>query len=123
MHSISSLRFQKLDQFNNPVFISSQDKEPDTFHKLKDWHERLDSKGYGTFLPIYSNSEHSYSTIRFKKSEKYSKFTANNVYSLDFTIKKVERNGKIHVNCFLNKVKLTQKAPKVDFGEDLDFSD
>ena len=118
-----NLRFQKYDKFQNPVFIASkgQIEEKEAYDKLKDYYDKLEEKDFGTFLPIYHSSEHNYSTIRFKKNEKYNKMTVRNIYAVDFTTKQLVKDSKIYVNCFISSLKLVCKASALDDGEELDL--
>lgn len=125
MHSLKSIRFQKFDQYQNPVFIASSNKadEKEMYDLLKSYSDKLENQTYGTFLPIYSNEAYRYATIRFKKSQKYNKMTHGDRYDIEYSIKKKVKpeDGKTYINCYLNKMKLVSKAPKPDWGEDVEF--
>jgi len=123
MSKILTARFSKFDQYSNPVFITTpgHPEETDSYNILKKYHQKLVDKEYDTFLPIYHSEEYEYSTIRLKKSLKYTKMKPGNVYEIRFNIKTVAKNSKIYVNCFLEKCRLIKKAPVVNEGEDLDL--
>lgn len=124
MPSLNSIRFQKFDKYSNPIFIVNSEKEPVNFKRLTKYYTTLESKEYNTFLPIYSNEENKYATIRFKKnSSKYPNFTKNNVYDIKYSIKQKEHEGKTYVNCYINSLKLVSRAPKIDLGQDIDFGE
>lgn len=122
MPSLKSLRFQKFDKFQNPVFIASgtKDNEKMNYDTLKEYHEKLEDKDYGTFLPIYNSDEHNYTTIRFKKNDKYNP-KPRAKYDVDFKIKTITKNQKIYVNCYIERMKFVEKAEKIDEGEELEL--
>jgi hypothetical protein len=117
-----NLRFQKFDKFNNVIFIANPLKESKVFNQLTKYCDKLKNADYDTFLPIYSNAEMKYATIRFRYNGKV-KFEKNDVYDIDFSIKKKDRDDKTYVNCYINTCKLVSKAPPIDEGEEIDFSD
>ena len=120
------LRFQKLDPYGNQVFIVSSDNEDEveSYNVLLKYYLKLQSLGFGTFLPIYVNEYYQFATIRFKKNYTAPRVVKpNNVYEVSFMVKKIERGEpkKSFINCFITKMKLLAKAPQVDLGEDVDF--
>ena len=121
----SIARFQKFDQFNNAVFIASKSREAEAeaFNKLTKYHLKLEKEKYGTFLPIYSDASKAYATIRFKKNPRYNRMKPDAIYEVKFDVKKISKDDKIYVNCFLRKLKLVSEAPEIDEGSDLCFSD
>ena len=123
MPQLKSIRFQKFDTYENPVFIANSIKEPVMFAKLTKFHKQLQKKNYDTFLPIYSDDEKGYASIRFKKNHTYPNLTPNAVYDLKYAIKQKEHEDKTYVSCYINSLKLVSKAPKLDLGEDLQFDD
>lgn len=121
MSKTLSLRFQKMDKYDNPVFCAS-DKNPDekkTFDTLSSYHASLQSKDLGTFLPIYSSCD--FASIRFKKNQKHNNFHERNVYEIVFTIRSVTRDSKTYINCFIDSAKLTKRAIPLDLGTVLDL--
>ena len=116
MSTTMQLRFQKVDQYKNSIFIAGANKinEEDAFHRLTKFHEALKNQNISTFLPLYSTPE--YATIRFKPNTKF-KFVEGNTYQLEFNIRKKAYEGKDFVSCFVNKSKLISKAALVDYGE------
>ena len=116
MSTTMQLRFQKVDQYKNSIFIVGTNKpeEKDAFHRLTKFHEALKNQNITTFLPLYSTPE--YATIRFKPNTKF-KFVESNTYELEFNIRKKTYEGKEYVSCFVNKSKLISKAALVDYGE------
>lgn len=117
------LHFQKLDKYENPVFIAKQEDIPESFDKLTKIYRRLTEVDYGTYLPIFSHSEFKYTTIRFFKNSKFNKFKVHATYEITFSINKKTKNEKTYVNCYISKVKFVKGAEKVDLGEVMDFSD
>lgn len=121
---LKSIRFQKNDKFDNPIFIASSKHAGDSenFQILKDYAEKLEDKDYGTYLPIYHSELYNYTTIRFKKNARTQKdLIPNAKYNVDYRIKTVTKDSKIYVNCILEKIKMVENAPIVADGEDLDL--
>jgi hypothetical protein len=108
MSTTMQLRFQKVDQYKNSIFIAGANKinEEDAFHRLTKFHEALKNQNISTF----------HATIRFKPNTKF-KFVEGNTYELEFNIRKKAYEGKDYVSCFINKSKLISKAALVDYGE------
>ena len=126
MPTIKSIRFQKIDDYQNPVFIANSTKEPTQYKKLSRFYEQLSEEYKDSFLPLFENKKHKYATIRLKKDTQVSqlKLTANDVVDIKFTVRKrVSEEGKISVNCHLESIKLVQRAPPVDLGQEITFSD
>jgi hypothetical protein len=123
MPTILTLRFQKFDDYQNAVFIASNKnpEELEQFKKLTKFHTQLEEKKYGSFLPIYSNPEHEYATIRTLKNSKFTKMTDNSVYEIKFQTKKKTKDLKTYVNCHLLSLRLVKRAEPVDEGSDVDF--
>ena len=116
MSTTMQIRFQKVDQYKNSIFIAEANKtnEEDAFARLSKFYEALKNQNITTFLPLYSTPE--YATIRFKPNTKF-KFVEGNTYQLEFNIRKKAYEGKDYVSCFINKSKLISKAALVDYGE------
>jgi hypothetical protein len=116
------LRYQKEDPYQNQIFIVSNkfNDELPAFEKLKNLESKLLEMDLGTFLPVYSNSELGYCTIRFK-AYRGIKLVERNLYTVKFVVKKSERDDKHYINCFVQDMKLLKKAPVRDDGEILDF--
>ena len=110
------LRFQKIDQYKNSIFIVGFNKpeEKDSFDRLTKFHEALQNQNISTFLPIYATAD--YATIRFKPNTKFN-FVEGNTYEVEFNIRKKEYEGKDYISCFVNKSKLIRKAQPIDYGE------
>jgi hypothetical protein len=117
----TNIRFQKKDKFGNMVFIANEKAEPKTFAKLTKYYKKLNTDTK-TFLPIYSCTENNYATIRFKDN-KSGDMCANDIYNIECSIKKVIKNNKEFINCYINKLTLVSKAPLKDYGVDIEFSD
>lgn len=117
------LRFQKFDKYANAIFIVSatREDEKESYDKLKEYYEKIYNTT-DTFLPIYDSLEFQYATIRYKKdTRKHNNLRQNDVYQVDFTIKKAEREGKVYYNCFSTKIKHLEKAPEIDYGEEIEL--
>lgn len=123
MVNFTNIRFQKFDKYGNMVFICNSRTEPKTFAKLTKYYERLNNMETNTFLPIYSNAESQYATVRFKDYKGYSVISANDVYNIECSIKKVVKDDKKFINCFVNKLTLVSRAPLIDYGADIEFSE
>ena len=118
-----TLRFQKFDDYQNAVFICSSKRveELEEFKKLTKFYTQLEEKKYDSFLPIYSNSENKYATIRTKKNSNFTKMSVNAVYEITFDTKKKKKDEKTYINCYLRSLKLIKKAELVDEGSDVEF--
>tara|TARA_R110002126_G_scaffold257295_2_gene400312 strand:- start:838 stop:1164 length:327 start_codon:yes stop_codon:yes gene_type:complete len=103
------------------MFIAKKADLPESYEKLKGYHARLEKKSYDTFLPIYAHSVYNFSTIRFFKNRKFSKFAEGATYAIDFVVSTKVKNEKTFVNCFINKVKFVNPAPEMDVGDVLDL--
>ena len=117
------LRFQKFDKFGNPVFCASGDninnpEEAKSFQTLSEWYDKLQAKNYNTFLPIYSMDK--FSSIRLKPNNKFS-MSERNLYTVDFNVRVVERDGKTYVNCYIEGLKLFRRCKPIDKGEVVDL--
>jgi hypothetical protein len=112
------VRFQKIDQYKNSIFIvgfgTNKPEEKESFDRLSKFYEALKNQNITTFLSIYATTD--YATIRFKPNTKFN-FVEDNTYELEFNIRKKEYEGKDYVSCFVNKSKLVKKALPVDYGE------
>ena len=117
-----NLRYKKQGLYNDEIFIvsSKYDDERESFEKLKKAEGKLEEMDLGTFLPVYSNDELGYATIRFK-FYKGIKLVERNVYSVKFVVKKSTRGDKSYINCFINGITLSKKATPQDEGEILDL--
>ena len=113
--STMQIRFQKVDQYKNSIFIAGTKKlsEKDAFDRLSLIYDKL--KGtVPTFLPIYATAD--YTTIRFKPNTKF-KFDEGCLYEVEFAVRKKEYKDQDYISCFVNKSKLVKKADVVDQGE------
>ena len=118
------LRFQKRDQFGNPIFIASSKnpEEKDQHATLSKFYNQLDSLDTGLFLPIYSNTEHDYATLKCKKNTNFCNLIAGNTYKVTFDTKKKKTDGvTTSINCYIRKLKFFKKGEPVDEGESVDF--
>ena len=115
MPHLSSIKFQKFDNFNNFVCIASEKIDKVNYEILKDYAHKLEKMNYGTFIPIFHNDQHSYTNIRFFKSNKF-KMVEDNKYDIEFDIKIKEKNNKKYVNCHIKTLKFVSK-PMYDEGE------
>jgi len=123
MPSLKSIRFQKYDKFQNPVFIASSTKpdEKENYEVLKEYAEKLEDKDYGTYLPIFHSDQYNYATVRYKKNDKHTKLLPRATYNVDYKIKTITKDQKIYVNCFIERVRLVSKPPVIDEGEELEL--
>lgn len=100
-------RFQKIDPYGNKVFISSKQKEPESFEKLKTLYEKVKSMT-DTFTPIYYNDTYEFCIVRFR-NVKYTKLHEQATYKTTFTTRLVEKNEKKYINCFAQDIKFIKK--------------
>ena len=118
------LRFSKMDKFNQPVFLASSSntqnpEEMDSHRTLYKWYTALDSKNFGTFLPIYVKEE--FASIRFKHNQRFTHMKERDLYDVSFTMRTVVRDGKTYVNIYIDNLKLYKKAKPLDYGKILDL--
>ena len=118
MTNTLTLRYTKDSEYGDHVFICADDSEayPDEqegFLELKRMEKKL-NKMFNTFLPVYYSAEHSYASIRFKKTN--SKFHRRSLYKISFDIKKKSKDGQHYCNAHIKKVKLHTRV-KEDEGE------
>jgi len=121
---LKNIRFQKLDQFNNPVFICNQ-KEKNIYKKLTKFASQLQSQFEDCFLPIYHSIEHEYCTIRLRKNTQIDKLKLkqNDRVDMSFSVKRKKTNNKIYVNCVLKSIKLVSRTLPLDYGSDVELYD
>lgn len=125
MPKISSIRFQKLDDYQNFVMITNADKEPKQYKKLSRYYKQLSEEHKDSFLPIYENTTFKYATLRLKKNIMLSKLklNPNDTVDLKFTVRQTTRLDKVFINCHVESVKLVKRAPPVELGDALNLSD
>ena len=114
-------RFSKYDQFKNAIFIVSDKEEKKSYERLTRYHRKLVDKDYGTFLPVFADEDNKFATIRFKRLNMNP--TPRDTYQILFTIRKIEKDGKIYVNCFVDSIKRIKKSDPLDDGIVLEMSD
>ena len=114
-------RFQKQDQFGSQVFIASQSKEEDSFNVIKGFTEKLKGLNLTTFLPVYHSDNNPYCTIRFKHFKNKVKLNPRDTYKIQFSFRKLTRDDKEYINCYVESIELIAKAPEIDFGEVLNL--
>jgi len=122
MSNTLTLRYSKDSEYGQPVFICVDDaeacpEEQEGFLELKRMEKKLDGM-FNTFLPVYYSAEHSYCSIRFKKTN--SKFHRRSLYKISFDIKKKSKDGQDYCNAHIKKVKLHTRV-KEDEGETLEI--
>ena len=116
MPKLSNIKFQKLDQYDNPVFIAGEENDLENYTILKVYAKKLNSMFEG-FMPIYHNDEHKFGTIRFAK--KYEFKPENNCnYDIEYSIKQKNKNLKIYVNCHITKITFVSRNI-IDQGSDV----
>jgi hypothetical protein len=120
MSKTLTLRFQKEDQYDNMIFVASNESSNegmrDAFAVLENYYKKLTCMiDLSSFLPIYCKDN--YASIRFKKNYKHKNFIPNSVYDIDFEVRIVNRNNVKYCNCFITHTKLVKKATVIDRGE------
>jgi hypothetical protein len=123
MTTTINLRFQKKDVYENSIFIAaaSNPDEVKQYKTLDKFAKQLMSLDTKQFLPIFSNDEFQYATIRCKKNSKFPNLVENSIYKITFDTKKKSKDNKVFINCYLRKLKLVKKADVVDLGDDIVF--
>ena len=119
------LRFKEIDQYGNPVFIVSNKfdaEEKKSYKVLKKINDKLIAMKINTFLPVYCNQEYQYCSVRFKYYKQKTKLNKNDLYTVDFILKKVERDEKSYINAYVNSIRFYKKGVlQEDTGEILDL--
>ena len=126
MPSIKNVRYLKSDEYGSACFIANSTKEPKPYKKLSKFYKQLAKKYSDSFLPLYENKTHNYATIRLKKDYKISKLKllSNDVVNIEFVVRKrLNEDGKVSVKCYVDTIELVSRAPPVDLGDELSFSD
>jgi hypothetical protein len=123
MSTTINLRFQKKDVYENSIFIAaaSNPDEVEQYKTLNKFAKQLMLLDTKTFLPIFSNDEFQYATIRCKKNSSFPNLVENSIYKISFDTKKKSKDDKVFINCYLRKLKLVKKAEVVDLGDDIVF--
>ena len=123
MSTTLNLRFQKIDVYGNSIFIaaSSNPEEVEQYEALDKCAKQLMRLDTKTFLPIFSNDEFQYATIRCKKNSSFPNLVENSIYKISFDTKRKSKDDKVFINCYLRKLKLVKKAEVVDLGDDIVF--
>ena len=117
-----NLRYQKTDRYGSEIFIVSPKypEEKEAYDSLLRVEDKLKGLGVETFLPVFSNDDLKFATIRFK-FYKGLKLVEKNLYTVKFDVKKSERGGIEYINCFINNIKLHTKTKPHDSGIILDL--
>jgi hypothetical protein len=109
-YSLTNLKFQKMDQYQNPIFIAGSEKNTENYTILREISEKLKEKEYNTFLPVYHSEEYDYASLRIRKHYKNPTFTANSTYNITFELRTVTKDDKTYVNIHLTKARMHTKA-------------
>lgn len=112
-----TIRFSKLDMYNNAVFIAGVE-DTESYAMLSKFNDSLIKMNTETFLPVYKSEK--YATIRFKSNTTF-KFSEGSTYIIKFDIRKKINKEKTYIICYLSSSKLAIKAPPKDLGEILTF--
>jgi hypothetical protein len=120
MSTTIQVRYQKVDQYKNLIFIAKSNlpEELDAFNRITKFHENYKT-AFKSFLPMYATE--TYASLRFKPNSKIN-FIDNCTYELEFTVRKnTNADGREFINLYINKSKLIKKSSPTDFGELLAF--
>ena len=120
MPNTSTLRYQKKDKFNNPIFIVNSKDEPKEHKKLAKYYNQLKKQFPETFLPVFQSEKYNYATIRFRKNTELDQLIpkSNDVFKIKYTIRKTIGEGAVvRVNAHIEEIKLVNRAPPVDLGD------
>ena len=115
MPVLKSIRFQKLDKYDNPVFIVNQ-MEKENYKDLVEKAQQLQDKNFDTFLPIYHSEQYAYATIRFVKCHVIP--DPDCVYDIDYVITTKKKDDRTYVNCHMNDLTFVKK---IERDEELDL--
>ena len=104
MTKLSSIKFQKFDDFKNPVFICSPREESENYYTLEKIANNITKKHPTIFSPVYHSQEHLYCSIRFMKNSDFKKPEPHCLYDIEFKIMKKQKDDKTYLNCIINKL-------------------
>ena len=116
-----NLRYQKSDQYGNHIFIASSKyhDEVSAMKKLVEVESKLKKLKTVQFLPIYSDENIGYATIRFKYCTGV-KLVESYKYTISFNISQTT-GEKHYINCNIQSIKLHSTAKKQEVGTILDI--
>ena len=98
------LKFQKVDNYNNLVFVIKSTAENESeYNKIICMYDKLLDMKLTTFLPIYHNTEHKYAKITFKNDSKHK--LEIGVYDVKFDIAQHTYDGKQFCTCRIKSLK------------------
>ena len=117
-----NLRYQKQDQYGSEIFIVSNKypEEQKAYTTLLRIEQKLKDREIDTFLPVYSNKDIGYATVRFKMF-KGIPLTPRDTYTVTFDVTAIMKNEKMFINCYIKKIKLHTRAKPIDTGVVLDL--
>ena len=94
MSKLSNIKFQKFDDFKNPVFICSPREESENYYTLEKIANNITKKHPDIFSPVYHSQEHLYCSIRFKKNSAFKQPQEHCFYDIEYKIMKKQKDDK-----------------------------
>lgn len=116
MSLVVVVKFLKLDQFNNPMFICSPEDEG--FAELDTCYKKIKAMNFTTYLPLYQHPVKKYITITYRFNDsRLKKFSDKSIYKISTNLRTVERDGKKYINCEIASAALIEYSKPLDRGD------
>ena len=121
MPLLKNLRFNKLDVFGHPLFIADSEKEPKNYNKLKKIYKQLKTSYPDLYLPIFTNEQYKYSSLRLKIHTQITKLKLKrgDTVNVKFSIKHKKTTERESVICHCDIITLVKRAEPIDHGDDV----
>lgn len=121
------LRFDKFDDYGNLAFSVSGNPsdvayDKKTYETLFMVAHKLKKDNPDVFLPVYADASKKFATLRMRKPMASIVFKVGYTYVLNVSVRAVKRASKKFINVVLTSGRMVKKAPKRDYGEEINFT-
>jgi hypothetical protein len=120
------IRFQKIDTYDNLVFIASSksldESEVKACKKLKSVHKKLKKVYPNLYQPVYYSSETGCATLKFKNWQNL-KPKLHDIYDIDFKLLVTKRDDTSYVRVVVNSIDFVKAGVLIGTEIDLGGSD
>jgi hypothetical protein len=117
------IRFQKIDVYDNLVFIASSksldESEVKACKKLKSVHKKLKKVHQNSYLPVYYSSETGCATLKFKNWQNL-KCKVHDVYDINFRCLVTKRDDTHYIRVVVNSIDFLRAG--VLLGTEIDIN-